>query len=84
MLFAVPMTWTKPKDNLTDCYLWLTDILCITVKPKRTVQYPDLLSAIRSILHSEVLPLPSLPGTPSVGDEICTKCNGAAQHYLLM
>jgi hypothetical protein len=59
-------------------------ILGINIKSKLTVQYPDLLSAIRHILHSEDFPLPSLPGTLSVGDESYTECNGETRHCLLM
>jgi hypothetical protein len=36
-----------------DCYFYLTNILGITLKSKHMVQYPNLPSDTRPVLHSE-------------------------------
>lgn len=55
------MIWRESRDHLTDFYFWLTNITGITFKAKYTVKYPNLLSAIRPVLHSEEVPVPVYP-----------------------
>lgn len=59
--FAIPMIWTEQKDHVSDCYFCLTQTKGITTKSKHTIQYPNLSSAKRPILHSAELPVPMPP-----------------------
>jgi len=58
MPFAIPMVWKEPTDHASDCCFCLTSIPGVTAKTKHTVQYPNVPSAMRPILHSAELPLP--------------------------
>ncbi|UYV78673.1 hypothetical protein LAZ67_16002341 [Cordylochernes scorpioides] len=61
MPFAVPMIWRVPKDHSSDCYFCLTKTTGITSKSRHTVEYPDLPSAMRSVPHIDILPVPQPP-----------------------
>lgn len=63
MAFAVPMVWREPTNHIDDCYCCLTQPIKVglSMKKNRTVQYPNLPSAIRPIPHSDSLPVPTLP-----------------------
>jgi hypothetical protein len=69
MPFAVPMVWREPKDHLTDCYFSLTKISGISLKSKRSIQYPSLPSAIRPVIHSQDLPVPKPPEKWTIDDD---------------
>jgi len=58
--FVLPMMWREPTDHLTDCYFCIVPPLQqgITKKKKQTVNYPNILSAIRPVPHTEDLPVP--------------------------
>jgi hypothetical protein len=63
------MVWREQKDNLTDCYFCLTKISGISLKPKHSIQYPSLPSAIRPVLHSQHLPVPKPPKKWTTDDD---------------
>ena len=74
MSFAVPMIWREPKEHLTDCYFCITNTQGFTNrKSKKSIQYPNLPSAMRPVLHSETLPVPSPPNqnVRDENDELC-------------
>lgn len=50
MFFAVLITRMVVKDILTDCCFCFTNILDITAKSKRGIQYPSLPSVIKIFL----------------------------------
>jgi hypothetical protein len=56
-------------------------MLAITAKPKHGAQYPNSPLGIRTILHSEHLPVPGVLETWSVNDEneSDVKLNGEGQ-----
>jgi hypothetical protein len=54
MPFTIPMIWREPTDHVSDRYFCLTSITDVTAKPKHTVQYPNLPSAMRPLPHSAV------------------------------
>ena len=60
MPFTVPMVWREGKDNVTDCYFWITNLQAINRKNKHCVQYPDVPSAIRPVPHGPDLPVREL------------------------
>lgn len=63
MAFAAPMVWREPTNHTDDCYFCLTPPIKagLSMKKIRTVQYPNLPSAIRPIPHSDSLPVPTPP-----------------------
>jgi len=63
MPFALPMIWREPTNHLTDCCFCIVLPLRhgITKKKKRTVNYPNILPAIRPVPHTEDLPAPVPP-----------------------
>ena len=58
MPFAVFMVWREGKDHVTDCYFCMTNLQGINRRNKHCVQYPDIPSAIRPVLHGPSLPVP--------------------------
>jgi len=58
---AVPMVSGKPEDHSSDCYFYLTDISGISSKSKYMVTYPNVPSPMRSVPHSDQLPVPKPP-----------------------
>ncbi|UYV84064.1 hypothetical protein LAZ67_X001034 [Cordylochernes scorpioides] len=69
MPFAVPMIWREPKDHSSDCYFCLTKTTSVTSKSRHTVEYPDLLSAMRPVPHSDILPVPQPPENVIFSDD---------------
>ena len=61
MPFVIPMIWREPKDHSTDCYFCTTNISGSTSKLKKCITYPNLISAIRPIPHSEELVIQKPP-----------------------
>ena len=60
--FGVSMIWREQQDHSNDCYFCKHDFTgCITAKKKKHTVYPNLLSAIHSVEHSENLPAPKPP-----------------------
>lgn len=59
--FAIPMIWREPTNHSDDCYFCSVDITGHNSKNKKVISYPNLLSAIRPVEHSEVLPVPEPP-----------------------
>ena len=61
MPFAVPMIWREQKDHVTDCYFCLTNVSGFSAKNKKSIEYPNLPSAMRPVPHDESLPFPKPP-----------------------
>jgi len=61
MPYAIPMAWREPRDHDSDCYFCMTKITGCSTKNKHKIQYPDIPSAIRPVLHDETMPIPVLP-----------------------
>ena len=61
MPFAVPMVWREQKDHYTDCYFCLTKISGVSFKHRKSIQYPNLPSAMRPVPHNANLPAPKPP-----------------------
>jgi hypothetical protein len=68
MPFATPSVWREPTDHVSDRYFCLTSITGVTAKSKRTVQYPNLPSAMRPVHHSVELPVPKPPTNMTLSD----------------
>ena len=58
MPFAIPMDWREGKDHIMDCYFCMINLKEINLKNKYHVQYLDIPSAIRPILHGTDLFVP--------------------------
>ena len=61
MGFAVPMIWREQRDHITDCYFCLTKTKGYNQRNRKKILYPNLPSAIRTVLHSYDLPVPIPP-----------------------
>ena len=68
MPFIIPMVWKEPIDHVSDCFFCLPSITGVTAKSKYTVQYPNLPSAMRPVLHSAELPVPWPPTNMMLSD----------------
>ncbi|GBN11927.1 hypothetical protein AVEN_98216-1 [Araneus ventricosus] len=51
MPFVVPMIWREPTNHIDDCYFCMVtlDSGGVTKKKKRTIEYPNIPSALRSV-----------------------------------
>lgn len=63
------MLWREPTNHATDCYFCLTKTSGFNNKNKKHIQYPDIASVTKPVLHSEGVPYPSLPSTSSKENE---------------
>lgn len=61
MPFAVPMIWREQKDHVTDCYFCLTNVSGFSAKSKKSIEYPNLPSAMRPVPHDDSLTIPKPP-----------------------
>ena len=64
--FAIPMVWREPKDHCTDCYFCAVKTMGMNRKNKKLLEYPNLASAIRPILHSPEPPIPGFESLPEL------------------
>lgn len=69
MPFAVPMVWREPRNHVDDCYFCMTNIKGITSKTKRSIQYPNIPSALRPVPHGNSLPVPQPPESYTLDSE---------------
>ena len=56
------MVWKERKVHITNCYFGMTNLKGIYRKNKHHVQYPDIPSAIKPILHRSDIPVPESEG----------------------
>ncbi len=63
MPFALPMTWRELTDFSNNCYFCMMPPVRkrLSKKKKRSVQYLNILSAIRIVPHGEGLPVHDAP-----------------------
>jgi hypothetical protein len=60
--FALPMILREPTDHLTDCYFCVVPPIRHGItKKERTVNYPNISSAVRPVPHTEDHPDPVPP-----------------------
>jgi len=55
MPFGQPVIWHEPKDHISDCYFYFTNIKRFSKKSKRTIKYPEISSITKTIPHSRDL-----------------------------
>ena len=60
--FGVPMVWREPRGHVTDCYFCMVSTNGVGQKNRHKIDYPSILSAIRSVPHCEELPVPIFSG----------------------
>ena len=59
----------EPKGHGNDCYFCTCNVSGFTMKNKHNIQYPNLPSAIRPVLHGPDVPIPTPPPVlKNVGD----------------
>jgi hypothetical protein len=59
MPFAVPLVRRKPTNHTDVCYFCQAKVEGYSAKNKKGIVYPNLPSAMRSVLHSDDLPVSS-------------------------
>ena len=69
--FAVQMVWREPKNHFDDCYFCLNDMKGFNKNKKKGWQYPSLDSVIRTVAHSEDLPVPVFTSLPELMEKMC-------------
>ena len=57
MPFAIPMVWKGRKDHITNFYFYMINLKGINLRNKHHLQYSNVPSAIRPILHGPDLPV---------------------------
>lgn len=61
MPFAIPMIWREQNNHVTDCYFCMTNVTGFSSKNRKSIEYPNLASAMRPVPHDESLPVPTPP-----------------------
>ena len=60
--FDFPKIWRKPKNRVSDCYFYLVKTACLTAKTKKNTVYPNLVSAMQQVQHSDNIAIPYFNG----------------------
>ena len=60
------MVWREPRNHADDCYFCLTNITGFNASSWKKIKYHNLRSAMRPVLHSDDLPVP----TPLVNKDL--------------
>ncbi|GBL84843.1 hypothetical protein AVEN_93868-1 [Araneus ventricosus] len=57
------MIWREPTNHIDDCYFCMVPPASggFTKKKKRTIEYPNIPSALQLVSHGEGLPIPEPP-----------------------
>ncbi|KAL4125789.1 hypothetical protein QTP88_010029 [Uroleucon formosanum] len=74
MPFAIPMVWREQKNHYNDCYFCNVNVNGFSKKNKHNINYPNLDSAIRPVIHSASLPIP-IPPEEGLNLNIEMECN---------
>lgn len=57
MPFAMLTVWREPRCYITDCYFCMTSTVGLSRKSKQIIQYPNIPSILRPVLHNKFLPI---------------------------
>ena len=63
--FGVPMVWREQSNHTNDCYFCQSDIKGLGAKNRKKGIYPEVPSALKPVLHSDDLPVPTPPANSS-------------------
>ncbi|GBM28834.1 hypothetical protein AVEN_43558-1 [Araneus ventricosus] len=71
MPFSVSMIWREPTNHIDDCYFCMVPPASggFNKKKKRTIEYPNIPSALRPVFHGEGLPIPEPPTDFSISSD---------------
>ena len=61
MPFGIPMVWREPKNHHDDCYFCMVKPLGRNAKSMKHIKYPNILSAMRPVPHSDDVLVPICP-----------------------
>ena len=56
--FGIPMVWSKPANHVDNCYFCIVNVAGFSSKNKSKISYPNIPSAMRSVTHSDSIPVP--------------------------
>ena len=60
------MVWREPQNHFNDCYFCAVSTKVINRKKKNLLIYLNLESAIKTISHQNVIPVPVFEGLPKL------------------
>lgn len=63
------MVGRKPINHANNCYFCAIDLTGINRKNRRSLEYPDLESARRPVLHCDEIPVPVCGDLPAISEE---------------
>ncbi|GBL94398.1 hypothetical protein AVEN_7370-1 [Araneus ventricosus] len=65
------MIWTEHTNHIDGCYFCMVPPASggFTQKKKKTIEYPNITSALRPVLHGEELPIPEPPTDFSISSD---------------
>ncbi|GBN34360.1 hypothetical protein AVEN_107476-1 [Araneus ventricosus] len=68
---AVPMIWREPTNHIDDCYFCMVPPASggFNKKKKSTIEFPNILYALRPVPHGEGLPIPEPPTDFSISSD---------------
>ena len=76
------MIWREQKNHVDDCYFCLVNVKGCSRKNKHLIQYPNLDSALRSIPHSDQIPLTIFTHLPQINDKYSASSSDLSQDQL--
>ena len=56
--FGIPMVWREPRNHHDDCYFCAINLSGVNSKNRKSLAYPDLVSARRPVTHCDEIPVP--------------------------
>ncbi|XP_076340223.1 uncharacterized protein LOC143240882 [Tachypleus tridentatus] len=60
--FGFPMIWIESHNHISDCYFCTVNLSGVKGKTKSLIEYLNIPSAIRSVPHSDSVPVPVFKG----------------------
>jgi hypothetical protein len=63
------MVWREPKNHFDDCYFCIVNIIGINRNNCEKWSYPDLRSARRPVLHSDLVSVPPFCEPPQLSED---------------
>ena len=73
------MVWREPNNHVDDCYFCMVYLIKVSSRTISKVEYPGISSAIRPILHSADLPVPSFQSFKYVSNSVASSESSTEQ-----
>ena len=66
MRFGIPMIWREPRNHVDDCYFCAINVAGVNRKKRKSLNYPNLQTAIRPVPHCDEIPVPVFKNLPEL------------------